>query len=1502
MTELFVSFINSDSVSAYSLTMSTSGSLTANVLPDTDGGIGTTVVTDNVSIASNCRAGYTLTIAGPTDNNLYLNGDSTNNTSGTYFTPVDGTSALNTSTNANKWGYSLTANSRTGVFSALSNTPATLKTPSQTASPDSDIDTTIPVYYGTSVNNSMAPGSYTFSNSASITYTAVMDASCMVVNIAYDGNNADAGTMAITHNNVTDGSTVDLVASNFSRSGYGFAGWSTDSNAGAKLLDNDNTNNPVVYGPNETVTLPVGFYDLDTDNDGVVKLYAVWLQSQGSLQGWTGCANLDTATYDSTTGALDLTKNNVTALTDQRDNDTYAVARLADGECWMIENLRLDADATTGNNATDSTVTNEFLSQGYGKSATYGDFVGLATAESSGFTSTYSPNSLYSNDGTNNTINIGTSNYPGSRMPRYNNVNTSSRASSPTDGTGAMYSYGNYYTWSAAMANTISYTSPTTTDADGKTSETVNTSLCPAGWKLPYGRNTGNGATSGGFSYLDIQLGGTGASQSHNEASNRWRRYPNNFLYSGSFSPSSAGSRGSGGLYWSSTARGSNGSYVLVLYKPNVSPGTADNIGKAGGISARCVASDQTNYTLSYNANGGSSAPSSQTLQANGSATFTVSNTIPTRSGYTFTGWMDEKGNEVQPGGTFRTKDTNAVLYAIWTNNSCNPTATTIGTGNASTDAVCLQDVKPSMKASLPTADSTTGTYNLIDARDGQTYTVAKLADGNLWLTKNLNYGSNTDTLLTPYDTDLPTNTSFKAPASTTDFETTNSAETYISPKILTDSTYGGYYSYAAAIASTNAYSVSGQNISTSICPKGWDLPTSSQYNNLRTVSGNTSYATMSVAPYSFIYAGYRNGTSFTNQTSTIRLWTSTNSSSGYAYYTTAYGTANYDYKRYGNSIRCIASNGTVTINYDGNGTAEYPVTGTVASQINVEINSTNTQPGTTLSRTGWTFNGWNTSADGTGTAIAADASIANLNPTPNSTITLYAQWIPYYAITYVNNCMSWASNDTNCTQAKSNNTSVQEINLDASGDGSGTLGGYNKFTMTGWKIKEWTTNANGSGTIYPISSTYSVTGANAGDGITLYAHWIPTYVVQYDGNGSDNDSTGMGSTDASTGLKGVRHTNVGEGDTFTLFASNFKRTGYGFVGWSADISAWSKLVDNDVTNDAKIWGPNEVFVAPAYGGNPIYTLYAVWAPAETNGGNPVYLQNWTGCSAMTATTYDDDTGTLSVAKDSITALTDQRDNDVYAIAKLADGNCWMIENLRLDAAGTVGNNINDSSVTNQSLSQGYGGAFVGLADPEPSSSFSNSNTGSNSLYNTTIITGGYLAYRFPRYNDANTTWNNNDAAAVTPTLVQSIPVPYYSTGGFNNYVYSYGNSYTWAAAAADTTEYPDDPSSTTNESYSICPAGWRLPHSNSDVNMAFIHLYIVMGRKAGKEGSKIWRSFPNNFVLPGGGWSGTYWSNRSSGSDFALYLNIDTGQLQPGWIGSSKCGGKSVRCVTPSS
>ena len=155
-----------------------------------------------------------------------------------------------------------------------------------------------------------------------------------------------------------------------------------------------------------------------------------------------------------------------------------------------------------------------------------------------------------------------------------------------------MYSYGNYYTWAAAIADTTNYSS-----GDHNT-----TSICPTGWKLPLGNtSTGNidqGASDPankvpGFSYLDRKMGGTGAYQSTTEASRRWRKYPVNTVYSGDVYSGSVDHRGSYGLYWSSTAYSSNYAYNLYLTPTNVRPGTDRNYYKYYGRSVRCVASGE---------------------------------------------------------------------------------------------------------------------------------------------------------------------------------------------------------------------------------------------------------------------------------------------------------------------------------------------------------------------------------------------------------------------------------------------------------------------------------------------------------------------------------------------------------------------------------------------------------------------------------------------------------------------------------------------------------------------------------------------------------------------------------------------------------------------------------------------------------------------------------------------------------------------------------------------
>ncbi len=414
--------------------------------------------------------------------------------------------------------------------------------------------------------------------------------------INYFANASNAvGTMGCQ--SATDGNTITLLASNFSRTGYGFAGWSDK---------HDYATNPNAhfYGPQEDITVPTG-----TTANGLA-LYAVWIKSEGSIQDADKVTTLcgtngvgGSLTTAPTNGTANL--SSVSALTDQRDNQTYAIARLADGKCWMIENLRLES--TNSDNATGA------LAQGYGTSATYGNFGGLANAESANFSNSTTANSLYYSGTQSGTasIDIGTTDYPGRRMPRYNNINTSTRASSPTDNDGNMYSYGNYYTWHAAIADL--------THNGTSNQSTTGTSLCPAGWHLPTGGLAyASGSTSGvnvtgdtstfrefynlGYktmdevktAYEDTPNSGNAYYSSNTTntagktATTAFRSFPNNFLYSGSFNTSSAGYRGSSGYYLSSTTYSSNLSYYLYLYSSLVNPGTNSG-NKYNGQSIRCM-------------------------------------------------------------------------------------------------------------------------------------------------------------------------------------------------------------------------------------------------------------------------------------------------------------------------------------------------------------------------------------------------------------------------------------------------------------------------------------------------------------------------------------------------------------------------------------------------------------------------------------------------------------------------------------------------------------------------------------------------------------------------------------------------------------------------------------------------------------------------------------------------------------------------------------------------
>ena len=389
---------------------------------------------------------------------------------------------------------------------------------------------------------------------------------CPSGKICYNPNGGNViGTMG--QQSAGNNASVTLLASNFSRDGYGFAGWSD------KFDYSDGAN---FYGPQETITTPA-----DTSTKGL-SLYAVWVKSAGKLQSdaTSICATL---TQAPTTGRATLAS--VSALTDARDNQTYAIAKLSDGNCWMIENLRLDS--TNLDNSTGA------LAQGYGTSAIHGNFVGLADSESDHFDDDTTANSIYYSGTQSGTasINIGVNGYPGYRMPRYNNSNTSARASNPTSNNVSMYSYGNYYSWPAAKANTDRL-------GNEEDSETALTSICPAGgWQLPYGDVWGHGSgdTSGGFPYLDVQLGGNGRTSDSSTnptgaaMSKKWRSFPNNFLYSGNIFASEI-SR-SAGNYWSGTAYTDGAAFSVNIRTNAVEPGDGGSglYSNYNGYSVRCV-------------------------------------------------------------------------------------------------------------------------------------------------------------------------------------------------------------------------------------------------------------------------------------------------------------------------------------------------------------------------------------------------------------------------------------------------------------------------------------------------------------------------------------------------------------------------------------------------------------------------------------------------------------------------------------------------------------------------------------------------------------------------------------------------------------------------------------------------------------------------------------------------------------------------------------------------
>lgn len=156
------------------------------------------------------------------------------------------------------------------------------------------------------------------------------------------------------------------------------------------------------------------------------------------------------------------------------------------------------------------------------------------------------------------------------------------------------------------------------------------------------------------------------------------------------------------------------------------------------------------------------------------------------------------------------------------------------------------------------------------------------------------------------------------------------------------------------------------------------------------------------------------------------------------------------------------------TISFDANGGS-----GTVPTAISTYVGVANTIPSNSLTRTGYTFNGWNTASDGSGTAYATGSTI-----TPTGNVTLYAQWKTTYVKPEIQNLLAFrvanASGGASPTVTSTGTTGFCKFQL---------VGGAN-YTLTSATVQFGTATAKAmtkSGNIvYGYSDPDSIAQASA--------------------------------------------------------------------------------------------------------------------------------------------------------------------------------------------------------------------------------------------------------------------------------------------------------------------------------------------------------------------------------------------------------------------------------------
>ena len=468
------------------------------------------------------------------------------------------------------------------------------------------------------------------------------------------------------------------------------------------------------------------------------------------------------------------------------------------------------------------------------------------------------------------------------------------------------------------------------------------------------------------------------------------------------------------------------------------------------------------NYTVSFNANGGSGAPSAVTKYYG--VNLTLPDTVPTRSGYTFKGWGTSSSStspSYQPGGNY-TSNSGRTLYAIWESNA--PTTYTVSyNANGGSGAPASQTKTHNVTLTLSSTKPTRSGYTFLGWSTSSTATSATYSAGG-------SYTANSSATLyavwqknaTTYTVSYNANGGSGAPSAQTkthgvalslsSTKPTRSGYTFLgwsTSSTATSATYSAGGSYTAN-ASATLYAVWSYNTPT---PTPTTTYTVSYNANGGSGAPASQTKTKDVTLTLSSATPYRSGYTFLG-------WSTSSTATYPSYYAGGSYTTNASATMYAVWSRDLSY---YTVSYNANGGSGAPASQTKTEDVTLILSST------TPYRSGYTFLGWSTSSSASYPTYYAGGSY-----TTNASVTLYAVWEQNAPETY-----TVRYNANGGSGAPSSQTKTEDVALTLS---------YVTPTRSGYDFLGWSTSSTATSATYDPGDTYT---ANAS--VTLYAVWDET-------------------------------------------------------------------------------------------------------------------------------------------------------------------------------------------------------------------------------------------------------------------------------------------------------------------------------------------------------------------------------------------------------------------------